>query len=113
MWVKGMKEIALVSLNSQIQWNFFAHGRKADPDKLSGLQGSIPVSNERFSTESGFQPTFIVYRWYRRTFQSPVPERSKKQSRFNQRAIPSIRLWDHMRNAFIKHYPPKAAIAVF
>ena len=72
------------------------------------LQDSIPVINEWLSAEVGFLETFISYRSYRRTIQSPVPAKSKNRSRFNQKAIPSIRLWDHMRYAFMRQYPPKS-----
>jgi hypothetical protein len=77
------------------------------------LQDSIPVVDEWLSPEARFQQTIILYRSYRRTFQSPVPARSKNRGRFNQKAKPSIRLWDHMRNAFMRQYPPKSAITVF
>ena len=77
------------------------------------LQDSIPVINECLSAEVGFLETFIAYRSYRRTIQSPVPAKSKNRSRFNQKAIPSIRLWDHIHSAFIKLCPPKKAITVF
>ena len=43
----------------------------------------------------------------------PMPAKSKNRGRFKQKAIPSIRLWDHIRSAFIRQYPPKSAIVVF
>jgi hypothetical protein len=65
------------------------------------------------SVEAGFQQTFISDRWYRRTFQSQVPERSKNRNRSNQKAIPSIRIGGSYAECIHKALSPNSAIAVF